>query len=119
MRTHPTGSREEGKAMELKFTVREGRKNKNAAEMKYDYACGCHPIARYIRDDSRAGSQHCCCGIVHFVGSGAQAQLHRCLESRKAQSLDELVNGHKFRQTALKALWGAEIEVAYARSSSR
>lgn len=100
--------------MELKFTVRQGRKDTDMVEVKYDCACGCHPVAIYVREDTKAGSQHCCCGIVHFVGPDAEAQLRKYMDDRKAQGLDGSITKHEFRQTAVTAHWGAEIEVAYA-----
>ena len=100
--------------MELKFTVRQGKKDPDLAEVRYDCACGCHPTARYTRGAAQAGSQHCCCGTAHFAGPDADAQLRKYLEKRRAEGLDELVKGHEFGHATVKAPWGGQIEVAYS-----
>ena len=100
--------------MELKFRVLTGRKNIDLAEVRYDCACGCRPTATYARGSGQAGSQHCCCGIVHFVGPDADAALRGYLDERKAKGMDELVKGWEFKQASVRAPWGTDIEVAYA-----
>ena len=49
----------------------------------YDCGCPCEPTAR-PSDSGAAGSEHCCCGKVHFVGTGAEEQLTLYLAERKA-----------------------------------
>jgi len=49
----------------------------------YDCGCSCTPTA-VPAVDGTAGSEHCCCGKVHFVGTDASAALEAYLSDRKA-----------------------------------
>ncbi len=48
----------------------------------YDCGCTCTPTA--ILSASEVGSEHCCCGKVHFAGTGAAAAMDAYLAERKA-----------------------------------
>jgi len=49
----------------------------------YDCGCPCTPTA-VPSANGTAGSEHCCCGKVHFAGLDASTQLDVYLEGRKA-----------------------------------
>lgn len=48
----------------------------------YDCGCPCTPTA--IVSSDAVGSEHCCCGKVHFAGTGAASQMDTYLAERKA-----------------------------------
>jgi hypothetical protein len=99
---------------QIKFQVRSPKKGRDVVDVRYDCACGCHPMARYERGSVQSGSQHCCCGIVHFAGAEADAQLHRYLQERQADGRDEPGKRYEFGAASVKAPWGEDLPVAYA-----
>jgi hypothetical protein len=52
------------------------------AGVTYDCGCPCTPTASITQD--RPGSEHCCCGKVHFAGKGAPEALTAYLADRAA-----------------------------------
>lgn len=76
------------------------------------YACGCDCVPTAIpADDGTPGSEHCCCGKVHFVGVGARDALDAYLAERRKQRRREpeydIDNG-------MAELSGTPVEVAWA-----
>jgi hypothetical protein len=103
---------------EITFQTRTPKKGKDIVDVRYDCACGCHPIARYERGSAQSGSQHCCCGIAHFAGGDADAQLRKYLQDRQADGQDEPGKRYGFGRASVKAPWGEELQVAYAIPAS-
>ena len=50
----------------------------------YDCGCPCTPTA-VLAVDGAPGSEHCCCGKVHFAGRGAESALTAYLAERAAR----------------------------------
>ncbi len=88
----------------MDFITRPVRNNPDAVEVRYDCACGCKPRARYQKGTSEAGHEHCCCGLVHFVGDGADQQLHAYLDARKQSGED--TRRYTVTTYAVAATWG-------------
>ncbi|MBI4336980.1 MAG: hypothetical protein HY683_04035 [Chloroflexi bacterium] len=97
----------------MEFTVRSPMNKPDVVEVRYDCACGCKPRARYTRGTSEAGHEHCCCGIVHFVGAEASKHLEGYLAERRAKGEDADMVYTQHRQQ-VTAPWGEPVEVAYA-----
>ena len=76
----------------------------------YTCGCSCTPIAR-PRSVEEAGMEHCCCGKVHFVGTGAATALATYLAGRKQRRASE--PNYEVGVTALATATGP-IEVAWA-----
>lgn len=76
----------------------------------YTCGCPCHPTAAPATDGS-PDFEHCCCGKVHFVGTGAEAALTTYLAGRKAQRKRE---PDYTRGVATVALGGRATPVAWA-----
>lgn len=80
------------------------------AGLTYECGCTCVPTA-VPNADGTPGSEHCCCGKVHFVGTGARAALDAYLAERRERRRREPeydVDG------GTAELAGAPIEVAWA-----
>jgi hypothetical protein len=75
----------------------------------YTCGCPCVPTARPL--DSGPGHEHCCCGKVHFVGTGAAAALDAYLAERKATRKRE---PEYTRGATAVALGDRPVEVAWA-----
>ncbi len=103
---------------EIKFQVRSPKKGKDIVDVRYDCVCGCHPMARYERGSAQSGSQHCCCGIVHFAGADAGTQIQKYLQERQADGRDGPDKRYELAQTSVKVPWGEELTVAYAQPAS-
>ena len=56
----------------------------NGEGVTYDCGCPCTPTAVPAADGA-AGSEHCCCGKVHFAGANAGSALSLYLAERKAK----------------------------------
>ncbi|MBI4307087.1 MAG: hypothetical protein HY678_12280 [Chloroflexi bacterium] len=100
--------------MDIKFSVRQSKKDKDVVEVRYDCSCGCHPNARYRRGSADAAHEHCCCGIAHFAGADAAAQLERYLSDRRLQGIDPPEREYSVQTSNVRAPWGEELAVAYA-----
>ncbi len=96
----------------MEFLVTEISSKPGTAYVRYDCECGCKPGAECARDSGEAGSDHCCCGRVHFAGADARAQLDSYLSGRAED--DAELGGYVVSETAVQAPWGDEIPVAYA-----
>ena len=99
---------------EIAFQVRLPKKGKDIVDVRYDCVCGCHPMARYERGSAQSGRQHCCCGIVHFAGADAGAQLRKYLDERKADGRDTPELKYEVSNASVKAPWGEMLTVTYA-----
>ncbi len=75
------------------------------------YACGCDCTPTAVPATEGPGSEHCCCGKVHFAGAGAAAALDSYLADRKAKRRRE---PDYTRGTSTVTLGGKPIEVAWA-----
>lgn len=75
----------------------------------YDCGCPCTPTA--LPNGSEPGSEHCCCGKVHFAGTGAATALTAYLEERAARRKRE---PHYDRGETVVAVDGQSVEVAWA-----
>jgi len=76
----------------------------------YTCGCMCTPSAS-LAAEGAPGSEHCCCGKVHFAGAGAVAALEIYLAARKVTRKREPeydLGSSTFEHE------GAEIEVAWA-----
>ena len=98
----------------LKFIVRSPANKPDVVEVRYDCSCGCKPRARYQKGTEDAAHEHCCCGLVHFVGHEADARLKSYLAERAAQGMDSEIGGYQISTEKVQAPWGAPVPVAYA-----
>ena len=97
----------------MEFIVRSPRNHTDVVEVRYDCDCGCKPRARYQRGTDEANHEHCCCGLVHFVGAGADDKLQAYLEERRARGEDADMVYTCYSQ-AVQAPWGEPVPVAFA-----
>lgn len=100
--------------IELQFVVRTPSNKPDLTEVRYDCPCGCKPRARFKKGTDEVGHEHCCCGIVHFAGEGAESHLKAYLAERAAQGMDKEVEGYQFKTIDMNAPWGEKVPVAYA-----
>lgn len=76
------------------------------------YACGCECVPTAAPNpDGTPGSEHCCCGKVHFVGSGARAALDSYLAERRERRRRE---PEYDVEAGTAELAGTTVEVAWA-----
>lgn len=75
------------------------------------YTCGCPCTPTAVPSADRPGSEHCCCGKVHFAGAGAATALDRYLADRKATRKRE---PEYERGMGSVVLAGSPVEVAWA-----
>lgn len=75
------------------------------------YTCGCPCVPTAAPSEAGPGHEHCCCGKVHFVGSGAAAALDTYLAERKATKKRE---PDYTRGATTVSMAGAPVEVAWA-----
>ena len=75
----------------------------------YDCGCPCTPTA--VPGEVNPGFEHCCCGKVHFAGSGAESALTAYLVDRASRRKREpqYVRGAELVPSPL-----GSIEVAWA-----
>ena len=97
----------------MDFMVRTPLNRPDTVEVRYDCECGCKPRARYLRGSAESGHEHCCCGLVHFVGVQAGAHLATYLEDRRSQGLDSDVT-YSVHSQSVQAPWGDPVSIAYA-----
>lgn len=76
----------------------------------YTCGCTCQPTASPDSNGS-AGFEHCCCGKVHFVGTGARLALEAYVAERKRRRKRE--PDYEFGGTMI-AVGEAQVEVAWA-----
>lgn len=94
--------------MGFQVREREGR-----ALVSYACLCGCKPTAMVSVAQGAPGSEHCCCGRVHFAGPDAAGALQRYLTERRARGEDKDIIYHFF-ETIVQTSWTAALPVAYA-----
>ncbi|MBN9492654.1 hypothetical protein J0H33_04815 [bacterium] len=75
----------------------------------YDCGCPCTPTA--VLSVNEVGSEHCCCGKVHFAGAGAATAMDAYLAERKATRTRE---PEYTRGAGTIEVDGAAVEVAWA-----
>ncbi|HET7738095.1 MAG TPA: hypothetical protein VFK32_05930 [Tepidiformaceae bacterium] len=75
------------------------------------YTCGCSCTPTAVPTASMPGSEHCCCGKVHFAGMGAERALTEYLEERARTRKREPVYS---RGLAVAELESGPVEVAWA-----
>jgi len=92
-------------APEFRVVVNDGGEG-----VTYTCGCPCVPTAR-PGATGEPGFEHCCCGKVHFVGSGASSALATYLADRKATKKREpdYATG-----STVVSLGGKPVEVAWA-----
>ena len=96
----------------MEFIVRSPKNKPDVVEVRYDCDCGCKPRARYTRGTDEANHEHCCCGIVHFVGAHAEEKLATYLQERRASGEDADLTYDLHAET-VEAPWGEPVDVAY------
>lgn len=96
----------------MEFIVRSPLNQPDVAEVRYDCPCGCKPRARYTRNTEDAGHEHCCCGIVHFIGAEAVKRLQEYMADRATRDMDAGLK-YTYHTQDVKAPWGQNITVAY------
>lgn len=84
-------------------------------DVEYQCVCGCTPGARVESGSEIAGSEHCCCGRVHFAGDGAEPQIRAYMEGRAKINMDDDVGPYVYEQTEVMSPSGAVIPVSYAQ----
>jgi YHS domain-containing protein len=84
-------------------------------DVEYQCPCGCRPGARYQIGAEKSGSEHCCCGRVHFAGVNAEAHIHAYMDERAKTNMDEDVAPYVYKQTEVVTPDGARVPVAYAQ----
>jgi hypothetical protein len=99
------------------FEVKAAPQMEGYVDVEYQCPCGCRPGARYQLGSNRAGSEHCCCGRVHFAGEGAEEQLRAYMGQRAKTNMDEDVSPYTYTSTEVTAPSGAKVPVAYAQPS--
>ncbi|MGK2966214.1 MAG: hypothetical protein ACSLFM_11510 [Tepidiformaceae bacterium] len=77
------------------------------------YTCGCPCTPTAVPTDATAGSEHCCCGKVHFAGRGAELALTDYLEERSRTRKREPADS---RGVAVAQLAAGPVDVAWAFS---
>ncbi len=78
--------------------------------VSYTCGCPCSPTASPAEDGS-PGHEHCCCGKVHFVGTGARSALEAYLAERRLSRKRE--PEYDIGETSIE-LVGASREIAWA-----
>jgi len=98
---------------DLAFSVRL-LSDRVTAEVGYDCPCGCTPQARFQKDTTEAGHEHCCCGRAHFVGAdGTAAQLENYLAERRAEG-EDADRVYELSERQVEAPWGGVLTIAFA-----
>ncbi len=97
----------------MEFIVRQLSSRPDTMLVRYDCACGCKPNAEYKQGSEEVGSEHCCCGNVHFVGPNAREHLETDLSERKAQGMDADRGEYTVSETQVATPWGGTVPVAY------
>lgn len=95
----------------MEFAIESGE----AGERFVSYACecGCHPKALIPAQGGEPGHEHCCCGRVHFAGTGAEEALAAYLADRRAHGRDKRVSEWRFGHLDLDT-GTDQVDVAYA-----
>jgi hypothetical protein len=64
---------------------------------------------------TEAGSEHCCCGGVHFAGVEPERQLRSYMAERAETNMDEDVAPYVYALTEAMTASGKRVAVAYAQ----
>jgi hypothetical protein len=88
--------------------------SENGEGITYTCGCPCVPTAAPAPDGA-PGFEHCCCGKVHFVGTGAAAALATYLDRRRQTRKRE--PSYEVGETTTE-LAGRLVEVAWAFPAS-
>ena len=99
--------------MDMQFIIRRAYGKPDTAIVRYNCECGCKPAAEYRQNTPDSGSEHCCCGHVHFVGPNSRKDLEAYLADRATRNMDDEVQGHTLYDTSVTAPWGDQIPVTY------
>ncbi len=84
-------------------------------DVEYKCVCGCAPGARVVAGSAEAGSEHCCCGRVHFAGVEPERQLRLYMAERAKTDMDEDVGPYVYAATEVVTASGQSVAVAYAQ----
>ena len=84
-------------------------------DVEYQCVCGCTPGARVVTDSAEAGSEHCCCGRVHFAGVDPERQLRSYMAERAKTDMDADVAPYVYAETEVVTASGQSVAVAYAQ----
>ena len=87
----------------------------NFVDVVYKCVCGCRPKARFEAGSTRAGSEHCCCGRVHFAGFEPERQIRSYMADRAKTNMDEDVGPYVYSQTKASTASGREVSISYAQ----
>ena len=98
----------------MEFIVREMSSKPDTIYVRYDCACGCKPGVEHRRGSSEVEHEQCCCGNIHFVGTGARQELEKYIDDRQAEGYDEELEGYQVSEEQLAAPWGGSVTIAYA-----
>lgn len=96
----------------MEFIVKEMASKPGTIYVRYDCACGCKPGVEHERGSSEVAHEGCCCGNLHFVGTGARQELDRHIEAHR-EDADEL-GGYTVTEEDLATPWGYAVTVAFA-----
>jgi YHS domain-containing protein len=99
----------------LLFEVKAPSELQGHVDVEYQCPCGCRPGARYELGSEKAGSEHCCCGRVHFAGESAEEQLRAYMDERAKTNMDEDVSPYVYTRTEVRTPSGVKVPVAYAQ----
>ncbi len=100
----------------ISFTATEDPSGEGEfVDVAYVCVCGCTPGARFAPDSPEAGSEHCCCGRVHFAGENAESQLRSYMADRAETDMDEDVGPYVYSQTEVSTETGRQVSVSYAQ----
>lgn len=116
-RDHHGASTAAGTGTPWEFEVKAPPQLEGYVDVEYQCPCGCRPGARYQLGSEKTGSEHCCCGRVHFAGEGAEEQLRAYMNERAKTNMDEDVSPYTYISTEVTAPSGAQVPVAYAQPS--
>jgi YHS domain-containing protein len=84
-------------------------------DVEYKCVCGCRPGARVETDSTEAGSEHCCCGRVHFAGVEPERQLRSYMAERAKTNMDEDVGPYVYSQAEASTASGRKVAISYAQ----
>jgi YHS domain-containing protein len=99
------------------FRLLETRSQPDIRVVDYSCRCGCTPKARFRAESGESGSEHCCCGRVHFAGPDAVESLRDYMNERASKGMDADVGPYEYGSSELTPSTGAAVPVAFAEPS--
>ncbi|MDP6668126.1 MAG: YHS domain-containing protein [Dehalococcoidia bacterium] len=84
-------------------------------DVVYQCVCGCRPGARVETGSTEAGSEHCCCGRVHFAGVEPERQLRLYMAERAKTNMDEDVGPYVYARSEATTATGKSVAISYAQ----